>query len=60
VAKIDQNSIFLGREAHIPEWVYIMVLYINFYEFLKNSNFGSKSKDVSLQFYRKTAVFGKN
>jgi hypothetical protein len=30
VAETDRNSVFLGREAHIPDWLYIMVLYINF------------------------------
>jgi hypothetical protein len=29
-------------------------------DFLKKSNFGSKSKEVSFQFYRKIAVCGKN
>jgi hypothetical protein len=35
-------------------------LYIRFYGFLKKSNFGSKSKCVSIQFYRKMQVCGKN
>jgi hypothetical protein len=33
VAKTDGNSVFLGREAHIPDRLYIMVLYIGFYGF---------------------------
>jgi hypothetical protein len=30
VTKTDINSIFLSREAHIPDWLYIMITYINF------------------------------
>jgi len=33
VAKTDRNSVFLGRDIHIPDRLYIMVLYINFYGF---------------------------
>jgi hypothetical protein len=33
VAKTDKNSIFLYRKSHIPYQLYIMVMYINFYEF---------------------------
>jgi hypothetical protein len=50
VAKTDRNSIFYGREAHIPCRLHIMVMYRKFYRFLKNLNFGSKSKVVSLLF----------
>jgi hypothetical protein len=39
--KTDGNSIFLGRETHIPDRLYIMVIYISFDEF------GSKSKGDS-------------
>jgi hypothetical protein len=38
VVKTDGNSIFLDRETHIPNRLYIMVIYISFDEF------GSKSK----------------
>jgi hypothetical protein len=27
VAKIERNSIFLGHEVHIPDHLYIMVMY---------------------------------
>jgi hypothetical protein len=58
--KTDQNFAFFGREAQISDQFYIMVLYIIFYEFFKNSNFGSKFKCLSLRFYRKTLVCDKN
>jgi hypothetical protein len=32
-AKIDRNSVFLGRDPHIADQLYIMVLYMNFYGF---------------------------
>jgi hypothetical protein len=50
VVKTDGNSVFLGRETHIPDPLLIMVLYINLYGFLKNLNFGLKSKGVTIQF----------
>jgi hypothetical protein len=50
VAKTDRNSVFVGHEAHISDWLYIMVMYLKFYG-LKKINFGSKSKSVSLRFY---------
>jgi hypothetical protein len=30
-AKTNWNSVFLGREANIPDPLHIIVLYINFY-----------------------------
>jgi hypothetical protein len=30
VAKTDSNTVFLVREPHIPDWLCIMVVYINF------------------------------
>jgi hypothetical protein len=56
-AKTDRNSIFLGCDPHIPDRLYIMVLYLSFHGF---SNFRSKSVCVSLQFYRKSSVCSKN
>jgi hypothetical protein len=41
VAKTDQNSIFLDREAHILNWVYIMVMG-KFLWVLKNFKFQLK------------------
>jgi hypothetical protein len=48
--KTDRNSVFYGRDPYIPDWLYIMVLYMTFYMFLKNSNFHLKSIGVSLRF----------
>jgi hypothetical protein len=59
VAKTDRNFIFHGCEAHILDQLYIIVMYISFNR-LKNTNFGSKYKGVSLRFYRQTPVCGKN
>jgi hypothetical protein len=33
VAKTDRNSVFLGRDTHILDRLYILVLYISFYGF---------------------------
>jgi hypothetical protein len=44
-AKTNQNSRFIGCEAHILDRLHIMVLYIRFYK-LKKSYFGSKSKEI--------------
>jgi hypothetical protein len=59
-AKTDWNSVFYGRKAQILDRLHIMVSFIGFYRFSKFSNFGSKCKWVSLQFYRKTPVYGRN
>jgi hypothetical protein len=32
-AKPDRNSVFLGRDPRIANWVSIMVPYLNFYGF---------------------------
>jgi hypothetical protein len=58
--KTDRNSVFIGREAHIPDRLYIMVMYLKFYGFQKISNLGSKFKGVSLRFYWKMSVSDKN
>jgi hypothetical protein len=47
-AKTNRNSVFLGCKAHISDRLHITVPYISFFEFLKESCFGSKS----------TAAFG--
>jgi hypothetical protein len=59
-AKTDRNSVFLSRDPHILDRLYVMVLYMSFYEFSKISNFRSESKGVSLQFQRKLLVCDKN
>jgi hypothetical protein len=53
MAKTDRNSIYLGRGPYIPDRLYIMVMYLSFYRFLKNLKFGLKFKGVSLRYYRK-------
>jgi hypothetical protein len=50
--KTDRNSIFLGHDPRIANRLSIMVPYFNFYGFWKFSHFCSKSKCVSLRFYR--------
>jgi hypothetical protein len=58
--KTERTSVFLGREPHIPDRLYIMVLYMSFYEFSYISNFRSKSIGVGLWFNRKSPVCDKN
>jgi hypothetical protein len=53
VTKTDRKSVFNGCEAHILDRLYIMFLYISYSGFFKKFNFGSTSKGVILQFYRK-------
>jgi hypothetical protein len=59
VAKTDRKFVFLGRDAHILDLLYITVPHMCFYEFQKNSKFCSKSISVSLRFYCKLTVCGK-
>jgi hypothetical protein len=59
-AKTDRNSVFLGRDTHIPNLLSITLPYFNFYGFWKISHLCSKSKGVSLRFYRKLLVWGQN
>jgi hypothetical protein len=59
-AKTNRNSVFLGCDSHIIDWLYITIPYMNFYRFWKNSIFRSKSIGVSLRFYRKSLVWGIN
>jgi hypothetical protein len=39
-AKIDRNSVFLCRDPHITDRLYITVSYMSFYGFKKNPTFG--------------------
>jgi hypothetical protein len=57
-AKTDRNSVFHGPNPHILDRIYLMVSYMSFYGFSKNSNFRSKSIGVSLQFYRLFKNYG--
>jgi hypothetical protein len=59
-AKTDWNSVFLGRDPCIANRLSITVPYFNFCGFWKFSHFCSKSNGVSLRFYRKFPVRGKN
>jgi hypothetical protein len=59
-AKTDRNSVFLIHDPRIANWISITVSYFTFYGFWKISHFSSKSKGVSLRFYRKLPVWGKN
>jgi hypothetical protein len=58
--KTDRNSIFDGCDPHIRDCLYLMAAYMSFYWFLKNSKFPSTSIGVSLRFYQKSPVCGKN
>ena len=58
--KTDPKSVFLGRDPRIANRLSITFPYFNFYGFWKNSHFCSKSMGVSLRFYRKLSVRGKN
>jgi hypothetical protein len=49
----DQNSIFVGHKAHIPDQLHIMVPYISFCGFYFFFKFHLKIQRVSLRFYRK-------
>jgi hypothetical protein len=42
------------------KFLYIIVLYISFYEFFKKIKFRSKFKGVSLRYYQKTLICDKN
>jgi hypothetical protein len=58
--KIDRNSVFLSREWHITDWLFITFPCMSFYGFWKNSNFRLKSIGVSLKFYQNRHFGGKN
>jgi hypothetical protein len=49
-AKIDRNSVFLGRKAQILNRLQIIVPYISFYEF---KIFQILAQNAKVQFYRK-------
>jgi hypothetical protein len=58
--KLTETHYFLFVAPHIVDRLYIMVPYMSFYGFWKNSNFRSNSIVVSLLFYRNSPVWGKN
>jgi hypothetical protein len=53
VAKTDQNSVFFGRDPHIPYRLYIMVLWISFDGFLEFSNLAQNLKVLAFGFNEK-------
>ena len=59
-AKMDRNSVFLGREPRIADWLSITASYMYFYGFWQISHFRSKCIGVGLRFYRKSPVSVKN
>jgi hypothetical protein len=59
-AKTDRNWVFLGRDPHIADRLYIIVPYMSFYGFWKNSNFRSKFIGVTLRFCRNSPVWAEN
>jgi hypothetical protein len=46
----NRNSIFLGRDPHIMNQLYIMVLYIFFYKFWKNQIFAHNTQVLAYGF----------
>jgi hypothetical protein len=59
MAKTNRNSIFLGRKAYFPDWLYIMVLYINYYGFKKNQILTQNPKVLALVFTKKESLWQK-
>ena len=59
-AKMDRNSVFLGREPRIADRLSITASYMYFYGFWQISHFRSKCISVGLRFYRKSPVSVKN
>jgi hypothetical protein len=53
VTKTNRNFIFLGREAHIPDRLYIMVMYIIFFVFKKNQFLAQNLKMLAFGFMEK-------
>jgi hypothetical protein len=49
-AKPDKNSVFLGRDPHILDQLYILVSYMSFYGFEKNQSFAQNLKVLDYGF----------
>jgi hypothetical protein len=61
VTKTNRNSIFLGREADILDWLYTIVLYKNFMGFLKkNQILAQDPKVLAFGFTEKCHFVAKN
>jgi len=59
VAKTDWDSVFLGRDTHIPDWLYITVLYISFYRFKKIQILAQNPKVLAFGFTEKRKFVAK-
>jgi hypothetical protein len=52
-AQSNRNYVFLGREAHIPSWLYTMVLYRNFMALKKFQTLAENAKLLAFDFTEK-------
>jgi hypothetical protein len=61
-AKTDQNSVFLYRDPHILDWLYITVPLMSLYGFPKFLNFHSKfiGRQFATQTDRSSIFFGRD
>jgi hypothetical protein len=53
LTKTDQNSVFIGHDAHILDRLYIMVLYLKFYSFRKFQILAQNSTVLAFGFTEK-------
>jgi hypothetical protein len=60
VTKTNRNSIFLGCEADILDWLYTIVLYKNFMGFCKNQILAQDLKVLAFGFTEKMPLCRKN
>jgi hypothetical protein len=56
VAQIDRNTVFLDLEAHIPYWLYIMVMHINYCGLKKNQISVQNSNVLAFGFTEKGSL----
>jgi hypothetical protein len=59
VAKTDWHSVFLGRDTHMPDRLYIMVLYIIFTGFKNLQILGQNPKVLAFGFTEKRQFVAK-
>jgi hypothetical protein len=57
--KSDRNSVFLGRKAHIPNRLHIMVPYISFNVFLKIQILAQNLNGLAFGFTKKRKFVAK-
>jgi hypothetical protein len=60
VVNTDQNSVFLRREAHIPNLLYIKVIYVSFMGFLKIQSLDQNLKMLTFGFTENTSLCQKH